>query len=71
MCVYESMCICLCIYIGHYHRLVIKYHQPTLQANNYIDWWLHKHQQNNHQHQKNNHIDGWWNLVNSAGAKQK
>ena len=42
LCVYlcEYMCICV-----HYYRLVIKYHQLILQANNYVDLWLHSHQQ--------------------------
>ena len=30
----------------HYYTLVIKYHQLTLHANNYVDFWLHNHQQN-------------------------
>ena len=46
----------------HYYRLVIKYNQLTVQANNYIDLWLHSHQQNK---QTNKHINKkkysqWW-----------
>ena len=31
---------------------MIKYHQLTLQANSYIDLWLHIHQQNKQQTNK-------------------
>ena len=38
VCVCMWLCVCICIYICvHYYRLVIKYHQLTLQANNYTD----------------------------------
>ena len=30
----------------HYYRRVTRYHQLTLQVNNYIDLWFHSHQQN-------------------------
>ena len=74
---FMQVCGCVCMWVRmfvyvhicvHYYRLVIKYHQLALQANNYIDLWLHNHQQNK---QRNIRSGGRWNLISSAGeAKQ-
>ena len=50
---------------------MIKYHQRSPHANNYIDLWLHNHQQNkqtNKQTKTKKYIrsGGRWNLINSA-----
>ena len=56
-CVYMCVCVYVYLYICvHYSRLVIKYHQLTLQANNYINLWLHNYKQKKHLH------GGRWNL---------
>ena len=48
-CVYMCVCVYVYLYICvHYSRLVIKYHQLTLQANNYINLWLHNYKQKKH-----------------------
>ena len=40
------MCVCVfvCVFV-HYYKLVINYQHLTLQENNYINLWLHRHQQ--------------------------
>ena len=56
-CMYMCVCVYVYVYICvHYCRLVIKYHQLTLQANNYINLWLHNYKQ------KNIYCGGRWNL---------
>ena len=52
MYVYVYICV-------HYYRLVIKYHQLTLEANNHIDLWLHSHQQNK-QTKNRKKYSQWW-----------
>ena len=47
VCVYVYIYICV-----HYYRLVIKYHQLTLQGNNYIDLRLHSRQENKQANKK-------------------
>ena len=69
-CLYESMCVCICVYICvRYYRLVIKYHQLTLQANNYIHL-LHSRQQNK-QTNKNYHCGGRLKLISSAETSEQ
>ena len=41
MTMYVYMHICL-----HYYRLVIKYQQLILLESNFIDLWVHSHQEN-------------------------
>ena len=66
--VYIYMCVCVCVCVYVHYRLLIKYHQLTLQANSYIDLWLHNNQQNKH---KNIHSDGRCNLISSAGEPEQ
>ena len=59
------VCVWVCVYLYvyiwmHYYILVIKYHQLSLQANNYIDLWLHSHQQNKRTKQITKKYLQWW-----------
>ena len=59
------VCVWVCVYLYvyiwmHYYRLVIKYHQLSLQANNYIDLWLHSHQQNKRTKKITKKYLQWW-----------
>ena len=45
MCMHVSMYVYVHICL-HYYRLVIKYQQLILLASNYIDLWVHSHQEN-------------------------
>ena len=51
LCKCFGMCVCGYVYVYvyicmHYYRLLIKYHQLPLYANDYKDLCLQNHQQN-------------------------
>ena len=75
VCVCVSMCVCTCVYMcALLLGILTKYHQLTVQANNYkqlvVTEASQKQNNNKKKQTKNIHSGGRWNLISYAGKPE-